>query len=92
MLLGLLNEQGGVALSALSAAKITADSVENMIRNTVGIGVPTILSPNDFTPRCKHIIMDVAIAQARAMGHSYVGTEHLLFALLKETDSAAVTT
>ena len=91
LLLGLLNEQGGVALSALSAAKITADSVENMIRNTVGIGVPTILSPNDFTPRCKHIIMDVAIAQARAMGHSYVGTEHLLFALLKETDSAAVT-
>ena len=91
LLLGLLNEQGGVALSALSAAKVTADSVEQMIRGTVGIGVPTILSPNDFTPRCKHIIMDVAIAQARAMGHSYVGTEHLLMALLKETDSAAVT-
>ena len=91
LLLGLLNEQGGVALSALSAAKVTADSVEQVIRSTVGIGVPTILSPNDFTPRCKHIIMDVAIAQARAMGHSYVGTEHLLMALLKETDSAAVT-
>ena len=90
LLLGLLHEKGGVAETALSGAGITADSAENLLRNTVGIGVPTVLTPNDFTPRCKHIIMDVAVAQARALGHSYVGTEHLLFALLKEGDSAAV--
>ena len=91
LLLGLLQETGGVAASALSAAKADADSVEQLIRSTVGIGTPTVLTPNDFTPRCKHIIMDLALSQARAMGQSYVGTEHLLSALLKETDSAAVT-
>ena len=91
LLLGLLHENGGVAASALLNAKADADSVTEYIRATVGIGTPTVLTPNDFTPRCKHIITDVAITKARSMGHSYVGTEHLLSALLQETDSAAVT-
>ena len=91
LLLGLLQDKGGVAASALSAAKADGAAAEELIRATVGIGSPTVLTPNDFTPRCKHIIMDVANMQAHAMGHSYVGTEHLLSALLKETDSAAVT-
>ncbi len=90
LLLGLLNEQGGMAAAALGAKKITAEKVEEIIKNSIGIGVPTMLSPNDFTPRCKHIIMNLAISQARALGHSYVGTEHLLAAILSEDDSAAV--
>ena len=90
LLLGLLAEPGGVAYAALTEAKADAESVEELIRSSVGIGAPTVLTQNDFTPRCKHIIMNLAVAQARAMGHSYVGTEHLLFALLRESDSAAV--
>ena len=46
-LLGLLNEQGGMA--AALGAKITAEKVEEIIKNSIGIGVPTMLSPNDFT-------------------------------------------
>ena len=92
LLLGLLCEKGGVAAAALAQAHADAETLEELIRTTIGIGSPTVLSPrDDFTPRCKHIIMDVALAQARAMGHSYVGTEHLLSALLKESDSAAMT-
>ena len=91
LLLGLLTETGGVAADALRQAKADARQIEDWIRGTVGIGSPTVLTPNDFTPRCKHIIMDVAIAGARSLGHSYVGTEHLLSALLQEGDSAAVT-
>ena len=91
LLLGLLAEEGGVAYAALTAAKADADAVEDLIRSTIGIGSPTVLTANDFTPRCKNIIMNLSVAQARAAGQSYVGTEHLLAALLKETDSAAVT-
>ena len=90
LLLGLLAEPGGVAYAALTEAKADAQAVEDLIRTSIGIGAPTVLTQNDFTPRCKHIIMNLAVAQARAMGHSYVGTEHLLFALLHESDSAAV--
>ncbi len=91
LLLGLLSETGGAATDVLRQAKADARQIEELIRATVGIGSPTVLTPNDFTPRCKHIIMDVAVTGARALGHSYVGTEHLLAALLQESDSAAVT-
>ncbi len=91
LLLGLLAEQGGVAADALRQAKADGKQIEELIRSTVGIGSPTVLTPNDFTPRSKHIIMNVAVSGARALGHSYVGTEHLLAALLQESDSAAVT-
>ena len=89
LLLGLLAENGGIAYTVLSSKKLTAGKVEDEIKNMVGLGVPTVLTPNDFTPRCKNII-DGAMAQARAMGHSYVGTEHLLISLIKEGSGAAV--
>ena len=89
LLLGLLLDNGGVSFTALAARKLTAEKVEEVIKDSVGIGSPTVLSPNEFTPRFKHII-ETAIAQARAMGHSYVGTEHLLISLIKEGQSAAV--
>ena len=91
LLYGLASENNGVASAALANAGVTAESVENEIKNLVGVGVSTVLSPNDFTPRSKNIIMNSAVTQARAHGHSYVGTEHLLSAILKENDSAAVT-
>ncbi len=89
LLLGLLLDNGGVSFTALAARKLTAEKVEEVIKDSVGIGSPTVLSPNEFTPRFKHVV-ETAIAQARAMGHSYVGTEHLLISLIKEGQSAAV--
>ena len=50
LLLGLLSEEGGVAYAALTAAKASADTVEDLIRSTIGIGSPTVLTANDFTP------------------------------------------
>ncbi len=88
LLLGLLTQNGGIAYTALSNKKLTAGKVEDVIKNMIGLGVPTVLTPNDFTPRCKNII-DSAMAQARMMNHSYVGTEHLLIALIKEGSGAA---
>ncbi len=88
ILLGLLNEKGGMAYAALSAKKVTFEKVEAVIKSGIGIGSPTVLSPNDFTPRAKNII-DTAIVQGRGMGHSYIGTEHILMGLIREGTSAA---
>lgn len=89
LLVGLLEENSGIAYTVLSENGLSVEKVEAAIKNSVGIGAPTDLSPSDFTPRCKHII-DMAAAQARIMKHSYVGTEHLLIAVIKEGQSAAV--
>jgi ATP-dependent Clp protease ATP-binding subunit ClpC len=89
LLLGLLSSEGSVAYTALTARNITADTVETAVRNSVGIGTPTVLSPNDFTPRSKNII-ETAVTIARSLGHGYVGTEHLLIAILRDNSCYAM--
>ena len=54
----------------------------------MGVGIPTSLTPNDFTPRSKNII-ELAASAARSMGLSLVGTEHLLLAIVHEGSSFA---
>ncbi len=88
LLLGLLTNGGGIAYTVLTNKRLTAGKVEDAIKNSVGFGVPTVLTPTDFTPRCKNIIEN-SISQASDMGHSYVGTEHLLISMIKESSSAA---
>ncbi len=88
ILLGLLAESGGMAHTALTARKVTFSEVESILKSSIGIGSPTVLSPNDFTPRLKNII-DTAILQGRSMGHSYIGTEHLLMGIIREGSGAA---
>lgn len=89
LLMGLLQDTTGVAGAALSARGVTAEKIEELIKKTIGIGSPTSLTPGDFTPRSKNIV-ESSIAVARTAGLSYVGTEHLLFALLHEENSCAV--
>ena len=89
LLLGLLSSEGSVAYTVLTARNITADNVETAVRNSVGIGTPTVLSPNDFTPRSKNII-ETAVTIARSLGHGYVGTEHLLIAILRDSSCYAM--
>jgi len=89
LLAGLLKEGTGVAASILAERDVTAEAVVEMLENTVGKGTPTRITPDDFTPRCKRII-ELAGSTARSMGHSYVGTEHLLSAILEEGENYAV--
>lgn len=89
ILIGLLKEGSGVASVALHECGAEADTILEMIKNTTGIGSATKLNPNDFTPRAKRIL-EIAYQSARGMFHSYVGTEHLLIAILQEQDSYAV--
>ncbi len=89
LLAGLLHSDGSVACLALNAKGICSEDVENVLKSTVGIGTPTVLLPDDFTPRLKYII-ELSIAAARSMGHNYTGTEHLLISLIKEGSNCAV--
>lgn len=88
ILLGILKEGSGLGAEVLGNKGVTADDIEQLIRDTIGVGNPTRLSPDDFTPRSKRIL-EVAFQLARGMMNSFVGTEHLLMALLKESDSYA---
>ena len=90
LLIGLLHSEGSVAYTALTSKGITAKKVEDILKTTVGIGTPTVLSPNEFTPRSKMIIEN-AIAAARSMGHSYVGTEHILISIAQDPTCFAMT-
>ncbi len=86
LLAGLIKEGDSVATSILSSKGVTISAVEEEIRRTIGVGIPTVLTPDDFTPRSKHII-ELSLAVARQKSSGYVGTEHLLTALLSEEDS-----
>ena len=88
VLLGLLKEGTGVAYTALSRCGLTAEQVESRLKET-GYGAPTSLTANDFTPRTKRVLRAAVAASAR-FGSSYVGTEHLLIALISDSDSYAV--
>lgn len=88
LLLGLLSDTSTVAGAVLAARKLTYDQVENYIKQTVGVGVPTELVPDDFTPRSKNII-ETAVSFARSMGQSLVGTEHVLLAIAQESSCCA---
>jgi ATP-dependent Clp protease ATP-binding subunit ClpC len=89
ILIGLLKEGSGIGAQVLTDKGITLDDVDNLIKTEIGTGVPTKLSPDDFTPRSKRII-ELSFQIARGMMHSFVGTEHLLISLIKEADSYAV--
>ena len=87
ILIGLLSTDSNIP--ALTNNNITYEGVDRLIREEIGVGNPTSLTPDDFTPRAKRII-EISFQIARTMRNSYVSVEHLLAALLKEDDSYAV--
>lgn len=89
ILLGLLQEDSGVAYVALTNSGIYFEAIENIIKEKIGIGSMTRLTTADLTPRSKRVIQ-MAMVIATRHGHSYVGTEHLLIALLDDSESYAV--
>ena len=88
MLLGLIKEGDGVAAKILESNDITEDSVSGVIHEILNVGEPLDELPGGFTPRTKYVI-ERSAAEAARLGHNYVGTEHLLIALLRESSSIA---
>ena len=89
MLLGILEIGNSVAAEALRRLGITPETLETLVKEKIGVGSPTQVTPADFTPRSKRILQ-IAAAQAAQLGHGFVGTEHLLLAILEEGEGYGV--
>ena len=89
ILLGLLKEEDSAASRILVNAGADYDAVCDAIENTIGIKASKReLTPDDFTPRTKRLVQ-LAVNEAARLNSSYVGTEHLLLALLSDNGSYA---
>lgn len=89
LLLGLLKADDGVAAEILQKLGVTYETLEEVVKNQIGSGTPTHLTIDDFTPRTKRILQ-LAVMHASQLHHNYVGTEHILMAILEEGDSYGV--
>lgn len=89
VLLGLIALGHGVAVNALQALGIDLASVRMEVEKAVGSGPGTKTIGNiPFTPRAKKVLA-LSASEARGLGHSYVGTEHILLGLLREGEGIA---
>ncbi|MCI8553893.1 MAG: ATP-dependent Clp protease ATP-binding subunit ClpC, partial [Clostridiales bacterium] len=89
IVLGLLREGTGVAASVLAGRGITAAQYQEKMVESESRGEPCRLTPEDFTPRAKKA-MEISMAEAAMLQHGYVGTEHILIAVLRDESSVAV--
>lgn len=81
ILCGLLCDENGMAGHILSLQGIDKEGVLNKLQQSVGSGIPTRLGVSDFTPRSKRILEN-ALNEARRENMPFVGTEHILYAML----------
>ena len=88
ILYGLVKEGEGIASKVLTNKGITSEKVLKEIQEMLGNG-KEIKESLGFTPRSKRVLEN-AFLEAKRIGYNYIGTEHLLLAILKEEDSIAV--
>ncbi|WP_146550527.1 ATP-dependent Clp protease ATP-binding subunit [Rummeliibacillus suwonensis] len=88
ILLGLIREGGGIAAKALEAIDVSPEMIEEGIEELVGIGTKNVGPIVHYTPRAKKVI-ELSVDESRKLGHSYIGTEHLLLALIREGEGVA---
>ncbi len=89
ILLGLVKEGSGTAAKVLSEFGVNAQNLENVIKEKIGTGLTSSLSINSFTPRSKRVIQLSKMISAK-LGNRYIGTEHILLAILNDGDSYAI--
>jgi ATP-dependent Clp protease ATP-binding subunit ClpC len=89
ILLGLIREGEGVAAAVLNNLNVDLETVQEKVEESVRRGKATIaLGELPYTSRAKKVL-EFAMAEARELNHSYVGTEHLLLGLLREEKGIA---
>ncbi|TDQ34681.1 ATP-dependent protease ATP-binding subunit ClpC [Aureibacillus halotolerans] len=87
ILLGLVREGEGIAAKALSALGLGAEKIQNEVEALIGMGQEASQTIH-YTPRAKKVI-ELSMDEARKLGHSYVGTEHILLGLIREGEGVA---
>ena len=89
ILLGLLREGEGVAAAVLQSLGMNLNNIRLEIDKLVQIGPTTVVTGDlPFTPKAKKV-MELAMEEARSLGHNYIGTEHLLLGLIREGEGVA---
>jgi ATP-dependent Clp protease ATP-binding subunit ClpC len=88
LLLGLVREGEGVAARVLENMNVELAKVRTAVEFIIGRGDRPVVGEVGLTPRAKRVI-ELAIDEARRLGHNYIGTEHLLLGLLCEELSVA---
>jgi ATP-dependent Clp protease ATP-binding subunit ClpC len=88
ILLGLIHEGEGVAAKALESLGINLDSVRDQVQEIIGQGQQAPSGHIPFTPRAKKVL-ELSLREALQLGHSYIGTEHLLLGLIREGEGVA---
>jgi len=90
LLLGMLREGEGVAANALTTLGVSIEPVREKVKMVRP--VPTVSSgtdPRPFTPRAKKVL-EFSLREALQLGHTYIGTEHILLGLVREGEGAGI--
>ncbi|MDQ7800890.1 MAG: ATP-dependent Clp protease ATP-binding subunit [Armatimonadota bacterium] len=88
ILLGIVREGEGVASKVLESLHISPERIRAEIESAIGRGDRTPYEEVTFTPRAKKVL-ELALDEARRLGHNYIGTEHLLLGLIREGEGVA---
>ncbi|WP_227938961.1 ATP-dependent protease ATP-binding subunit ClpC [Alkalihalobacillus deserti] len=87
ILLGLIREGEGIAAKALQALGLGSEKIQKEVETLIGKGQEGSKTIH-YTPRAKKVI-ELSMDEARKLGHSYVGTEHILLGLIREGEGVA---
>src|SRR5688572_1991368 len=88
-LLGLMREEGGVAGRVLRDLGLESRRVEDLVNRLTDPGNRTTAGNPDLSEGTKKVL-ELAVDEARRMGHHYIGTEHLLLGLVRQQDGIAI--
>jgi len=89
VLLGLIHESvGGVAARVLESLGIGLETVRQRVTEAIGRGKQAPSGRIPFTPQSKKLL-ELALGESRALGHNYIGTEHILLGLIRQGDGVA---
>ncbi|HJF77338.1 MAG TPA: AAA family ATPase, partial [Brevibacterium linens] len=88
ILLGLIHEGEGLAAKALEGMDISLEQVRDQVQEIIGQGQQAPSGHIPFTPRAKKVL-ELSLREALQLGHSYIGTEHILLGLIREGEGVA---
>jgi ATP-dependent Clp protease ATP-binding subunit ClpC len=89
ILLGIIKDGGGIAIAVLQKLGVDLKQLKSEVERNLPMSASTMVTGDiPFTPRAKKVL-ELAVDEARLMGHNYIGTEHLLLGLLKENEALA---
>ena len=88
ILLGLIHEGEGIAAKALEGMDISLEQVRDQVTEIIGEGQQAPSGHIPFTPRAKKVL-ELSLREALQLGHTYIGTEHILLGLIREGEGVA---